>query len=196
MKNRLPDEVINIMKKLDATTYNHCYRMWRIALELELDFGFKDEMLSTASFVHDIGKVYVTELILDKRKGLDKLERQLIDLHSYIGYRILDKYDIPEEIKRMVLYHHSYNPVLMEPVPEYDISAIERQIRILHTLDVFEALTTDRPYKRRMSVREACHFMEQEAGYDKEALQYLREKVSDFDAVSREMAERSDHGCV
>lgn len=189
-------QVINIMRKLDATTYNHCYRMWRIALELELDFGFKDEMLSTASFVHDIGKVYVTELILDKRNGLDKLERQLIDLHSYIGYRILDKYDIPEEIKRMVLYHHSYNPVLMEPVPEYDISAIERQIRILHTLDVFEALTTDRPYKRRMSVNEACHFMEQEAEYDKEALQYLMEKVSDFDAVSREMAERSDHGCV
>ena len=97
---RLPDEVINIMRKLDATTYNHSYRMWRIALELELDFGFQDEMLNTASFVHDIGKVYVTELILDKRKGLDKLERQLIDLHSYIGYRILEKYDIPEEIRR------------------------------------------------------------------------------------------------
>lgn len=193
---RLPDEVINIMRKLDATTYNHSYRMFNIALQMEYDFGMKNENFSIASFVHDIGKVYIPELILDKRKGLNGLERQLIDLHSYIGYRILDKYEIEEDVKRMVLYHHTVNPILMQPVPEYDISGIERQIKMLHTLDVFEALTTDRPYKRRMSVSEACHFMEQDTGYDKEVLEYLREQVSDFDALSREMAERSNHGCV
>ena len=96
----------------------------------------------------------------------------------------------------MVLYHHTVNPILMQPVPEYDISGIVRQIKMLHTLDVFEALTTDRPYKRRMSVSEACHFMEQDTGYDKEVLEYLKDNVNDFDALSREMAERSNHGCI
>ena len=56
---RLPDEVINIMRKLDATTYNHSYRMFNIALQMEYDFGMKNENFSTASFVHDIGKVYI-----------------------------------------------------------------------------------------------------------------------------------------
>ena len=80
----------------------------------------------------------------------------------------------------MVLYHHGMQPKLLSVLPEFDDSLVIERATMLHTLDVFEALTTDRPYKRRMSVEQACNWMEQEQGYHTETLAYLRSYIKDF----------------
>lgn len=79
-------------------------------------------------------------------------------LHPYFGYRMLGGYGVSEEVRRMVLYHHGMNPVVLQPLAEYRGAAVEDRARMLHTIDAFEALTTDRPYRRRMSVRQAAVF--------------------------------------
>ena len=177
---KVPNDVLNLMEKLDSTTYNHSYRIWKLAIGLEEYFNHADNDLSTAALLHDIGKLYVPDSILDKRGGLSTLEREVIDLHPYYGYRILYVFGVKEEVRRMVLYHHGMQPKLLTVLPEFDDSLVIERAAMLHTLDVFEALTTDRPYKRRMSVEQACNWMEQEQGYHTETLAYLRSYIKDF----------------
>lgn len=177
---KLSNDVLNLMEKLDATTYNHSYRLWEMAMDVEEHFHYKDDVLSTAALVHDIGKLYIPKIILDKRSGLDALEREVIDLHPYYGYRILEMHGVDEVVRRIVLYHHGMNPKVLAVMPEFDDSKVAERAMMLHTLDVFEALTTDRPYKRRMSVECACAWMEQGPEYHAEALAYLRNDRKDF----------------
>ena len=150
------------------------------ALGVEEHFHIKDDVLSTAALVHDIGKLYIPKIILDKRGGLDALEREVIDLHPYLGYRILETHGVDEAVCRIVLYHHGTKPMLLKDLPEFEDSEVAEKAVMLHTLDVFEALTTDRPYKRRMSVERDCAWMWQEVGYHPEILQYLKEYRKDF----------------
>ena len=177
---KLSNDVLHLLEKLDATTYNHSYRLWEMALGVEEHFHIKDDVLSTAALVHDIGKLYIPKMILDKRGGLDALEREVIDLHTYYGYRILEAHGVDEVVRRIVLYHHGTEPKVLIEMSKSVYENIFVKAKMLHTLDVFEALTTDRPYKRRMSVERACTWMEQEPGYHKETLEYLKRYRKDF----------------
>lgn len=176
----LTNEVLDIMRGLDSCTYNHCYRMWWIARGQEADFGRKDDSYSTAAFIHDIGKIYVPVCILDKREGLTSLEREIVELHPYFGYRLLDAAGVDERLKRLALYHHGMEPRMLTVLPEFDSASVEEDAKMLRTLDVFEALTSDRPYKRRKSVEETYSLMTDEGGFHKETLEYLRENVANF----------------
>lgn len=177
---KLSNDVLNLLEKLDATTYNHSYRLWEMALGVEEHFHMTDDVLSTAALVHDIGKLYIPKLILDKRDGLDALEREVMDLHPYYGYRILSEHGVEEIVKRLVLYHHGMEPKVLTILPEFEAPKAAEKAKMLHTLDVFEALTTDRPYRRRLSVERACACMEQEPGYHEETLEYLKHYRKDF----------------
>lgn len=176
----LPHEVLDIMENLDSTTYNHSFRLWEMAVCVEGCYHMTDDTLSTAAFVHDIGKIYMPYSILNKREGLSTLEREIIDYHSYYGYRILDQYRVNEVVKRIVLWHHGLKPKVMMPLPKFYSVETADKAKMLHTLDVFEALTTDRPYKRRMSVSDAIAYMENEQGYHREILRYLKRTEKDF----------------
>lgn len=176
----LTNDVLEIIQLLDSSTYNHSYRMWWLAREMETAFRRKDDSFSAASFIHDIGKYYIPYRILDKREGLTSLEREIIDLHPYLGYRLLEHTELPERVKRLVLYHHGMDPKVLTPLGEYDKALVEEDAKMLKTLDVFEAMTSDRPYKRRMSVEETYQFMKADGGFHEGAMKYLRENVTDF----------------
>ena len=57
---KVPNDVLNLMEKLDSTTYNHSYRIWKLAIGLEEYFNHADNDLSTAALLHDIGIRYIT----------------------------------------------------------------------------------------------------------------------------------------
>lgn len=177
----LPVGIRNRMEQMDSVTYNHSHRVWMIALGLEAHYRMPDDCLSTAAFVHDIGKLYISSRILDKHGELDKLEREIVDLHPYIGYRMLEEFKMNEVVKRIVLYHHGMNPKLLSPIPEFYSVMTMDKAKMLQTIDAFEALTTDRPYRRRMSVEQAVHFLQGQEGYHNEVLRYLDKHVKDFE---------------
>ena len=99
--------------RLDATTYNHSVRVMKIASEIESFYGLGDNYLSIAALLHDIGKVYISRKVLDKVSPLTGLEREIISLHPYYGYKILKDYDINEDVCRLVLYHHGMDPLCL-----------------------------------------------------------------------------------
>lgn len=182
----LPAKIKDKMAQLDSTTYNHSIRVWKLALGVEEYYRMEDDSLSTAAFVHDIGKLYISPEILDKHESFTELERELVNLHPYIGYRILEEGSVSEIVRRIVLYHHGMNPKLLASLPDFYSSMVESKAKMLHTIDAFEALTTDRPYRRRMSVKQAAAFLREQEGCHRQVLRFLRENIHDFEAMTSE----------
>ena len=167
----IPKGIMELMEKLDFVTYSHSCRVWQMAAEIEERMGMGDGILSASAFVHDIGKYYIPATILDKRGSLTSLEREIIDLHPYIGYCILDGAGVCEEIKHTVLCHHGMQPKALKPLPACR-GRVEELAEMLKTLDVFEALTADRPYRRGITKGQAYAFMGQ-GGYHADVLRCL-----------------------
>ena len=160
--------------KLDATTYNHSIRVMKIAAEIEAFYGFGDNYLSIAALLHDIGKIYISRKVLDKVSPLTSLEREIVSLHPYYGYKILKNCDINEDVCRLVLYHHGLDPLCLTPVEPYLTDKIQDRAKLLHSIDSFEALTSDRPYHGGYRSKEALQIMLSESGHHKFFLDYLQ----------------------
>ena len=176
--------IFNMLEKLDSTTYNHSMRVMLIALEIETTLRLDGHKLSEAALLHDIGKIYISPTILDKKEGLSSLERELIDLHAYIGYSILHGFDIDEDICRIILYHHGSTPITISPIEKYNSEEIYEKAKMLHTIDVFEALTSDRPYHRGMSAKDALSIMKDEKGYHKDVYNYISDMATQSDNIN------------
>jgi putative two-component system response regulator len=143
----------------DSGTANHIQRMARICAELARRLGLPPgevELIMQASPMHDIGKVGVPERILLKPGGLDDGEWELMRQHPSIGARILSNSSSPllQAGEIMALAHHEkwdgsgYPHGLQgQDIPLYG--------RICAVADVFDALTSERPYKRKFTNEEA-----------------------------------------
>lgn len=166
-------DLLTLFNKMDSITYNHSVRVMRLAREVEEYYNLGDTLLSEAALLHDIGKIYVSSKILDKISRLSDLERILVNLHPYIGYRILKEFDLPEDICRIVLYHHGINPPVLEVLPEFDDNRIFDRALMLHSIDSFEALTSDRPYHRGFLASEALDIMLREKNHHQAVLDFL-----------------------
>lgn len=176
MKNKeINKQMIGIMNCLDSMTYNHSVRVMLISAEIEKHLGMKNHKLMYAAMFHDVGKMYIPFNILDKNIRLTKLERQIMDLHPYIGYSILSELGLNEDICMIVLYHHGFHPITLQDVEHYDKDNIYSKTIILHTIDAFEALTSDRPYHRGVTSKEALKILTKEGGYDTKVLEYITE---------------------
>ena len=109
-----------MLRRLDSTTYNHSVRVMMISAEVEEYLNLTDHKLMCAALFHDIGKAYVPFDILDKKERLTGLERELVDLHSYFGYCMLNSIKVEEDICRIVLYHHGFRPLTIRDLGHYD----------------------------------------------------------------------------
>ena len=178
------EQVLDKLQLLDSMTYNHCVRTKEIAKEIESKFQMKSNLLSQAALIHDIGKIYVSSKILDKPGRLSPLERQIIDMHAYYGYQILQEINtehgkiksdeiISQDICNLVLFHHGLNPPLLTNIQISISPEIKKYACILHTIDAFEALTTDRAYRRGFTQKKAVEIMDKESSHDRQVLDFL-----------------------
>ena len=155
-----------MLRRLDSTTYNHSVRVMMISAEVEEYLNLTDHKLMCAALFHDIGKAYVPFDILDKKERLTGLERELVDLHSYFGYCMLNSIKVEEDICRIVLYHHGFRPLTIRDLGHYDNNNVYEKAQMLHTIDAFEALTSDRPYHRGLPSKEALKILVREGKFE------------------------------
>ena len=169
----------------DRTSERHLRRMrvYSLAVGRRLGLSTDDlEALEYAALLHDIGKLVVPESILSKPAGLSSEEFQRVVAHPRVGAEILESTALPESVIEMVRYHHErydgtgYPDGLMGM--EIPIGA-----RILTAADTFEALTSDRPYRRAMPVQEAIAHLQRNAGslFDPRVVRILVEHHRDFE---------------
>jgi putative nucleotidyltransferase with HDIG domain len=141
----------------DAYTENHCYRVsvyaTRIAAQLNLPAD-RIEDVRAAALLHDIGKLEISRDLLYKAARLTREEQERIKEHVPRGIEMLEP--VGGALRRVIpiiLAHHDkfdgsgYNPTSGEHIPF--------EARIIAVADVYDALTSDRPYRKAMSPFEA-----------------------------------------
>lgn len=150
----------------DSYTQGHSERVARyavsIAKEMELPI---DEInyLEQAALLHDIGKIAVPDKILHKKEPLDENEWSIIRKHPEHSRRILSNLSFLTRILPTVIYHHKRfddNTYLFGKVSRKDILAS----RILAVADAFDAMTSDRPYRDKMDIKQALAELEKCSG--------------------------------
>jgi len=150
----------------DRYTSGHCDRVADYACRLATEAGIGErEMVwfRMGAFLHDLGKTEVAEEILNKPGRLTDEERAAMERHPLIGDEMLAPVEFPWDIRPMVRSHHERWDGRGYP-DGLSGDAIPVSARILRIADVFDALTTARSYRRRLSPDEALALMEEDEG--------------------------------
>jgi len=148
----------------DPYTEGHCERLSVYAAKLGQRLGFPEEevvALRRAGIVHDIGKVAVPDAILLKPARLEPEEWVVMRQHPIVGDRICSGLKSFRLVLPVIRHHHEKLNGTGYP-DRLKGEAIPRTARALQIVDVFDALTTKRPYKEALSLDEALEVMRQE----------------------------------
>ncbi len=152
----------------DEETGSHILRMSHTCAELAKARGWSEsacELILHASPMHDVGKIGIPDAILLKPGKLNEDEWKIMKTHTEIGGRLLedDGSTLMSMAREIALTHHEKwdgsgypNGLKGEEIPEVG--------RIAAVSDVFDALTSERPYKKAWSVEEALDFMVEQKG--------------------------------
>jgi putative nucleotidyltransferase with HDIG domain len=150
----------------DPYTRGHSERVgaWgrRLAAGLDLP-AVQVDLVTQAGLLHDIGKIGVPEAVLRKREALDHAEWVLMRNHPLIGAQIVAPFDFFEGGAAVIRHHHERWDGSGYPDGLAGV-AIPLGARIIAVADVFDALTTDRPYRPALSHDAALAHLTDEAG--------------------------------
>lgn len=179
----------------DNETGMHVQRMSRFARVIASAYGFCDESaddLMMAAPMHDIGKIGIPDNILLKPGKLTADEYEVMKTHAQIGAEILSNPSsyLIELAHSVAITHHEKwdgsgypNGLAGEDIP------IEG--RIIALVDVFDALTSERPYKRAWSTEEAIAFMKEQSGkhFDPSLIPLLEQELPKILDIQAKFAE-------
>ena len=179
-----------IQEKKDPYVKNHSQNVSKLSIEIanqlnsKLEKKLDFEFLEYGALLHDLGKIFIPEAILNKPTLLNDIEHRTIRLHTTIAYELFNKTDNLYSkgkikiIKDIVLYHHE----------NYDGSGYPKGLkgdkipiysRVVRIADVYDALTHDRPYRKALEKEEALEvIINEKEKYDPEILNIFLEVVS------------------
>jgi HD-GYP domain-containing protein (c-di-GMP phosphodiesterase class II) len=151
----------------DEATHGHSNRVTVLALRLARALGINDPVrlrtIEQGARLHDIGKIGVRDSILRKPGPLDEHEWEHMRTHPELGYRMLKDIEFFREALPIVRYHHE----------RYDGSGypcglegehIPLEARIFAVVDAFDAIMSERPYKRARSFEQAIATLMEDSG--------------------------------
>jgi putative two-component system response regulator len=149
----------------DETTGDHCDRLTRSGMLFADHLGFnaaEKKAMGRAGVLHDIGKIGIPDAILLKPGKLNAEEWEVMKTHTTIGAELLAPLRTMRRVAPIVKHHHErwdgngYPDGLAG-------EAIPKLARAFQILDAFDALTSERPYKRAFTVQESCDILAEEA---------------------------------
>jgi putative nucleotidyltransferase with HDIG domain len=156
----------NAVEARDAYTGGHAERVARYAIEIGRELGLPRPDAPEIEFgflLHDIGKLAVPDSILFKPGPLTAEERALMTRHTIVGAEIMRDIEFLAEASKVVRSHHERwdgsgypDGLAGEEIP---LTA-----RVFAVADVFDALTTDRPYRAALSFEQAHEMIVAESG--------------------------------
>jgi len=174
----------------DETTGEHLQRVRVYSMELAKDLGLTEdetEALQAASVLHDIGKLAVPEHIISKPGRLTPEEFEKMKIHPIVGAEILERVNFPYPVVPIVRAHHEKwdgtgypNGLAGEAIP---IGA-----RILSAVDCFDALASDRQYRKALPLHEAMAKVVADAGksFDPRVVDILHRRYIELEKLAHE----------
>ncbi|MCL1065965.1 two-component system response regulator [Shewanella olleyana] len=179
----------------DNETGLHVIRMSHYARLLASAAGHSSrfcELLYNAAPMHDIGKIGTPDAILKKPGKLDADEWKEMQAHAAIGAAIIGEHDDPllQMAKRIALSHHEKWDGSGYP-DGLSGDKIPIEGRIIAIADVFDALTSARPYKKAWTVEDAIGLIEKESGkhFDPELVEKFKSVLDDVKLIKAEHGE-------
>lgn len=135
-------------------TDEHSQRVAHIARQLAMDFGidgYELEQVEIAGLLHDVGKLRVSEDIIDKPGSLTPEERATMHRHSYDTFRILQRVFGDSKIPLWAGFHHE--TLIGDGYPfKNGKQDLDLECRIIAVADIFQAFAQKRPYRHTMSL--------------------------------------------
>jgi len=150
----------------DPSTFGHSARVAAVSIEIadEMQLPVKErESLRRAALLHDIGKIGVEDRVLRKPGPLNDAEMDEMREHSRIGHDMLEGLRFLRPSLPGILYHHERWDGAGYPAGLTG-TAIPLLVRIITVADVFDALTSDRPYRQGLSFEAATAAIRHDAG--------------------------------
>jgi HD-GYP domain-containing protein (c-di-GMP phosphodiesterase class II) len=170
----------------DGYTADHCVRLQTLSYATGLELGLSTSrlrLLDQGAYLHDVGKISIPLEILQKPSSLTPSEWEIVKRHPIAGRELLDN-TFMKEAGRIVEQHHERLDGSGYP---YGLAGDEVLIEaaIVAVADTYDAMTTDRPYRRALPPEEALAEIERHAG-----VHYPREVVRAFLAIVRGLKNR------
>ncbi len=193
MEERFIESFVLMMEARDVYTKGHSQRVAIYARNIAKAMGLskQDQIgIYTAGILHDIGKMGIPDAILLKPRKLSDEEYRIMQYHPEFSYQIIKNIERFKDIAYLVRYHHERCDGSGYP-EGLKCSEIPLGAKILAIADVFDAVTTDRPYRKALSPDDAIELLtSNEHLFDKEitskAIEPLKEAFK-----SREVTEEA-----
>ena len=150
----------------DRETEGHCKRVVDMTVEIALQMSLPSEQLiqiRRGALLHDIGKLGIPDAILLKPGSLTPEERSVMELHPVFARDLLSKIDYLKPVINIPYSHHEKwdgtgypNGLSGEQIPV--------EARIFAVIDVYDALTSDRPYRKAWTIEAAMEYLKEQSG--------------------------------
>lgn len=181
IRHKTIDTIIQTLHEKNPHAKNHSTRVAELSKKMGYELNMTEDqinLLETIGLLHDIGKIAISNRILEKSGPLTAEEWREMKRHPEIGYRILSTINEIAQIAEYVLYHHE----------RYDGTGYPRGLsgeniplfsRIITIVDAYDAMTSDRPYRKKLTEEEAINQLVQNAGkqFDTDLAKLFVEKV-------------------
>ena len=160
------DTVLAALEQKRPEVAAHSRRVAAYSVRLATQFGLADEVIETirlGALLHDVGKLLTPSRILEKPGRPNAREWQELRIHPELGCEICHRSGFDDDVLAIVLHHHErcdgsgYPDRLASP-------AIPYTVRIVSVMDTFDALTSSRDYRDRLSVPAARTLIARSAG--------------------------------
>ena len=158
--------LMTTLEARDHETEGHSTRVSKLTCRLGKALGLNEislKALERGSLLHDIGKIGITDRILHKPASLTEDELKIMHTHPDIGARIVEGIPFLQDTLPVIRYHQERWDGSGYPVG-LSGKDIPLQARIFAITDAFDALTSDRPYRKRIPVEEAFRYLKEQAG--------------------------------
>ncbi len=162
----LVETLARIIDAKDSYTGDHASRARERAVKLAKKLNVPQQMIKTieyAALLHDIGKIGINEKILTKPGRLTEEEYKEMKKHPQIAYQILSPIEFLTPVAKIILYHHEwYNGMGYPEGLKGD--EIPLGSRIVSVIDAWDAMTSDRPYRKALTTEDAIEELKRGSG--------------------------------
>jgi len=160
------ETLANALEFRDIETYGHSQRVVEFTTKLAMAFGFCEEELiyiRRGALLHDIGKIAIPDEILQKKGPLSDEEWTLMQQHPSIAYKLLSPIEFLKPSLNIPLHHHEHWDGSGYPNGLKE-NEIPLAARLFTVVDIYDALTSDRPYRKKWTEEKTRIYLMEQAG--------------------------------
>jgi HD-GYP domain-containing protein (c-di-GMP phosphodiesterase class II) len=178
------EALANALEANDEYTSSHARWITDLSLKVGQGLGLDGralKRLELGALFHDIGKIGIPEAILSKPGPLTEDERKVVETHPELGERIIAPIDRLEQVRPIVRHCHERFDGTGYPDRRAG-EDIPIESRIILVCDAYHAMTTDRPYRKRLPKEEAVRRLDEGAGtqFDPEVVEVCKRVLAEF----------------